>query len=102
MAYSDRLRTYLHVRPSKRKNRRDRITDGEVLHQNLAEIEASDIHKRLGLEKGKYICSVPRERRTCTEQTFSLIPCYKCNARNMICLNYKAVIHVAVIVSTSV
>ena len=27
----------------------------EVLHENLAEIESSDVHKRLGLEKGKYI-----------------------------------------------
>ncbi len=27
----------------------------EVLHNNLPEIEASDIHTRLGLEKGKYI-----------------------------------------------
>lgn len=27
----------------------------EVLHNNLAEIEASDIHSKLGLEKGKYI-----------------------------------------------
>ena len=30
----------------------------EVLHQNLAKIEASDIHTRLGLEKGKYILPV--------------------------------------------
>lgn len=39
----------------------------EVLHANLAQIEASDIHARLGLEKGKYILlSVHREenRRT--------------------------------------
>ena len=27
----------------------------EVLHENLAEIEASDVHQRFGLEKGKYI-----------------------------------------------
>ena len=36
----------------------------EVLHQNLAEIEASDIHQRLGLEKGKYILlSAHREEK---------------------------------------
>ena len=40
----------------------------EVLHQNLAEIEASDIHKRLGLEKGKYILlSAHREENIDTE-----------------------------------
>ena len=27
----------------------------EVLHENLTEIEASDVHERLGLKKGKYI-----------------------------------------------
>jgi UDP-N-acetylglucosamine 2-epimerase (non-hydrolysing) len=39
----------------------------EVLHNNLKEIEASDIHQRLGLQKGKYILlSAHREenRRT--------------------------------------
>ena len=43
----------------------------EVLHQNLAEIEASDIHKRLGLEKGKYILlSAHREENIDTEKNF--------------------------------
>lgn len=37
----------------------------EVLHKNLAQIEASDIHARLGLEKGKYILlSAHREENT--------------------------------------
>ncbi len=27
----------------------------EVLHMNLEKIQASDVHARLGLEKGKYI-----------------------------------------------
>ena len=43
----------------------------EVLHQNLAEIEASDIHARLGLEKGKYILlSAHREENIDTEKNF--------------------------------
>ena len=43
----------------------------EVLHNNLKEIEASDIHKRLGLEKGKYILlSAHREENIDTESNF--------------------------------
>ena len=43
----------------------------EVLHQNLADIEASDIHARLGLEKGKYILlSAHREENIDTEKNF--------------------------------
>ena len=43
----------------------------EVLHQNLAEIEASDVHARLGLEKGKYILlSAHREENIDTEKNF--------------------------------
>lgn len=43
----------------------------EVLHQNLADIEASDIHQRLGLEKGKYILlSAHREENIDTEKNF--------------------------------
>lgn len=43
----------------------------EVLHQNLAEIEASAIHRRLGLEKGKYILlSAHREENIDTENNF--------------------------------
>lgn len=43
----------------------------EVLHQNLAEIEASDIHRQLGLEKGKYILlSAHREENIDTEKNF--------------------------------
>ena len=44
----------------------------EVLHNNLDKIEASDIHKRLGLEKGKYILlSAHREENIDTEKNFS-------------------------------
>ena len=43
----------------------------EVLHANLAEIEASDIHTRLGLTKGKYILlSAHREENIDTEKNF--------------------------------
>ncbi len=43
----------------------------EVLHQNFQEIEASDIHRRLGLTKGKYILlSAHREENIDTEKNF--------------------------------
>ena len=44
----------------------------EVLHNNLAKIEASDVHQRLGLEKGKYILlSAHREENIDTEKNFN-------------------------------
>ncbi len=43
----------------------------EVLHNNLHQIEASDIHAKLGLEKGKYILlSAHREENIDTEKNF--------------------------------
>lgn len=43
----------------------------EVLRENLPFIEASDIHKRLGLEKGRYILlSAHREENIDTEKNF--------------------------------
>lgn len=43
----------------------------EVLHKNLEEIEASDIHEKLELEKGKYILlSAHREENLDTEENF--------------------------------
>ena len=43
----------------------------EVLHQNLEKICASDIHRRLGLEKGRYILlSAHREENIDTEKNF--------------------------------
>ena len=44
----------------------------EVLRANLAAIEASDIHQRLGLEKGKYmLLSAHREENIDTEKNFT-------------------------------
>ena len=44
----------------------------EVLHNNLSKIEASDIHSRLGLQKGKYILlSAHREENIDTEKNFT-------------------------------
>lgn len=43
----------------------------EVLHENLEEIENSNVHGRLGLEKGKYILlSAHREENIDTEKNF--------------------------------
>jgi len=56
MAYSEHARRYLADCGLPKE--RTYVTGSpmaEVLHHNLAEIEASDVHQRLGLEKGKYI-----------------------------------------------
>lgn len=43
----------------------------EVLHNNLAKIEASDVHSKLGLKKGRYILlSAHREENIDTEKNF--------------------------------
>ena len=72
LAYSEHARRYLAECGLPRE--RTYVTGSpmaEVLHQNLAEIEASDIHQRLGLEKGKYILlSAHREEKIDTEKNF--------------------------------
>lgn len=73
MAYSEHARRYLADCGLPKE--RTYVTGSpmaEVLHENLAEIEASDVHQRLGLEKGKYILlSAHREENIDTEKNFT-------------------------------
>ena len=73
LAYSEHARKYLHECGLPKE--RTYVTGSpmaEVLHANLESIEASDVHARLGLEKGKYILlSAHREENIDTEKNFN-------------------------------
>ena len=73
LCYSEHARRYLNA--SGVAKERTYVTGSpmaEVLHNNLADIEASDVHSRLGLEKGRYILlSAHREENIDTEKNFT-------------------------------
>ena len=72
LAYSEHARRYLHECGLPKE--RTYVTGSpmaEVLHANLNAIEASNIHRRLGLTKGEYILlSAHREENIDTEKNF--------------------------------
>lgn len=72
ICYSEHARRYLNA--SSVAPQRTYVSGSpmaEVLHENLEEIKASDVHQRLGLEKGKYILlSAHREENIDTEHNF--------------------------------
>ena len=72
LAYSEHARKYLHECGLPKE--RVYVTGSpmaEVLRENLESIKASTIHKKLGLEKGKYILlSAHREENIDTEKNF--------------------------------
>ena len=86
LAYSEHARRYLSECGVPKE--RTFVTGSpmaEVLHKNLEKIEASDIHEKLGLEKGKYILlSAHREENIDTDKNFNSL----FSAVNMMAVKY--------------
>ena len=79
MAYSEHARRYLADCGLPKE--RTYVTGSpmaEVLHQNLAKIEASDIHARLGLEKASTSCFPPIARKISIRRKIL----YRCSPRS--------------------
>ena len=72
ICYSEHARRYLNAEgTAKERTYVSGSPMAEVLHNNLAEIEASNILEKLGLEAGKYILlSAHREENIDTEKNF--------------------------------
>ncbi len=94
MAYSEHARRYLADCGLPKE--RTYVTGSpmaEVLRRNLPEIEASDIHARLGLEKGRYILLSARTARRISTRTGTSSRCSRRSTawrRNTICRSCTA------------